>query len=681
MKFCIPLLALSVITPLSVFAAQDDDLEEVVVEAHPLSSEGLSQAVEILEGKELLKDTQVSIGDTLANLPGIHSSSFGPASGRPVIHGLSGARVRVMEDRIDTLDASVTSPDHAVTVESFIANRIEVLKGPATLLYGSGAIGGVVDVHTGRIPHEIPATPASGRVELRGNDNGDQTNAAGRIDGGAGAFAWHVDGFTREADPYEIPGFAESAVQRASEEEEGGEEEEEEAFGVLPGSQFESDGGAFGVSYIGASGFVGVALSVLDSNYGLPGGHEHEHEEGEEEEEEEEGNPTLDMEQTRVDVEVGWSDPIPGFESINFRAAVNDYEHVEIEPNGEVATKFTNEAVETRLELVYADAGQWAGAIGAQFIDRDFSATGEEAFVPPVDTRSLGLFWLGERPLGDYDLETGFRVEWVEQNPSSGSSRDFFAPSASVGLVRDFGTGWRLGLLGDYSTRAPVAEELYSDGPHLATSSFELGNPQLDEESALNLAATLDYSNQSVEWVATAYLTRFNDFIYERATGEEEDGLPVLEYTQGDANVFGIDARARFAVAETNIGRLFLTGDFDTVVAELDKSGNNKLPRTPPTRVGIGLELSGQRIDASINYRLVNSVERDKVADLELPTDGYEDLRFYVGTTLALGERSLQLFVQGRNLTDDEQRNHTSFIKDFAPLPGRTLEAGLRLEF
>ncbi len=667
MKFWFQALALSLAMPATVVAAEDGEVEEVVVEAHPLSGEGLSQAVEIIEGEELLKDAQASLGDTLAGQPGIHSSSFGAASSRPVIHGLGGPRVRIMEDRIDTLDASVASADHAVTVESFIADRIEVLKGPATLLYGSGAIGGVVDVHTGRIPHDRAHTPVSGRVELRGSDNADQATAAARLDGGGGAFAWHLDGFSRRADPYEIPAFARSVRQRAGD---GG---GDGAFGILPGSQLESRGGALGVSHIGTAGFAGVAVSVVNNEYGLPGPGEDEPASA--------GQPVLDMEQTRIDVEAGRSEPFAGFDSINFRAALNDYAHQEIEPSGEPATKFSSEALDTRLELVYSDAGPWNGAIGMQYSDREFAALGEEAFVPPVDTRSLGVFWVGERPWGALDLETGLRVEIVEQDPASGAGRDFLAAGASLGLIRNFDSGWRLGLHADYSARAPASEELYSDGPHLATSSFELGNPALDEETAFNFAATVDFSDETFEWVTTVYLTRFSDFIFQRFTGGFEDGLAVQEYTQGDASFFGVDAEARVAIADRGAGRLFLTGSFDTVVAELDRAGNDRLPRLPPTRLGVGLAFEGRAVTASIDYRFVNTVERDKVAELELPTDSYSDLRVYVGTTLRSARYSLQLFLQGRNLADDEQRNHTSFIKDFAPLPGRTLEAGLRLKF
>ena len=260
-------------------------IEEVVVIGHPLSGEGLSQASEVLQGDELARQLGANIGATLEAQPGIHSAQFGNAVGRPVIHGLGGPRVRIMEDRIDALDVSVTSADHAVTVEPFTADRIEVLKGPSTLLYGSGAIGGVVDVHTGRIPHEVPDKPLSGGAEIRYDDNTEGTATSFKLNGGAGRIAWHLDGTWKDGDEYEIPGFAESSHLRALEEAEGeGEEEagEEEARDILPGSDYDFETYAGGVSYVFDRGFIGISVSQLNADYGLPGGHGHEHEEGEE---------------------------------------------------------------------------------------------------------------------------------------------------------------------------------------------------------------------------------------------------------------------------------------------------------------------------------------------------------------------------------------------------------------
>ena len=289
-----PAVLLLASTALAQSNNNDESLDEVTVTAHPLADDGIAQSSLILQNEALERALATSIGDTVAGQPGIHYADFGSVGGRPVIRGLSGPRVRIMQDRIDTLDVSVTSADHAITVEPFVARQVEVLKGPSTLLFGSGAIGGVVNVVTNRIPHVVPEKPLSGQFEVRRNNNGDQDTIALELNGGSGNFAWHIDALDRSADEFEIPGFAESAAQRAAEEaEEGGEEgeEEEEAFGILPGSQLETDGIAVGGSYIGERVTAGISFSTYNGNYGLPGGHPPGEEEGEEEEEGE-GNPT-----------------------------------------------------------------------------------------------------------------------------------------------------------------------------------------------------------------------------------------------------------------------------------------------------------------------------------------------------------------------------------------------------
>lgn len=658
------------------------ELEVIEVIAHPLSGEGLSQAVDVLEGEELEQKMAVSLGDTLANQPGVRSSSFGAAVSRPVIHGLGGPRVRIMEDRIDTLDVSVTSADHAVAIDPFLADRVEILKGPSTLLYGSGAIGGVVDVHTGRIPHTLPQARFTGGIETRFDSNADGNATALKLSGATGAFAWHLDGSFKDGDNYEIPGFAESARVRALEAEEPEEEEGGEAFGELPGSAFDSKSYAFGGAYIQEWGFIGAAVSRLEADYGLPGGHDHEEEEEGEEEDAlagpESETPVLDLEQTRYDFELGVQDPFAAFSSLNVRLGVNDYEHQEIEPNGEVATEFSNEAWELRGELVY-ERGAWSGAFGLQHSDREFSAIGEEAFIAPVDTRDTGIFWVAQRRYDRFDLETGLRLGRLEHDPEAGAAEDFTTGAASVGLVVPFSDELRLGVIGDYSTRAPVGEELYSDGPHLATQSFEIGNPDLDVERAASLSATLTYEADRWSASATAYASKFSDFIYQQATGEIEDDLPVFVYVQNDADFVGLDAEVSTTLTAWEDGAVRLRGMLDFVSADVDVPGNDNLPRIPPLRFGAGVELNLAQLTASLDFTRVT--EQDDVAEQELPTDAYNDLRAYVGYDIAVPQGALTVFVSGRNLTDDEQRRHVSFIKDFAPAPGRTLEAGVRWRF
>ncbi|MEM6640816.1 MAG: TonB-dependent receptor [Pseudomonadota bacterium] len=653
-------------------------VEEVVINAHPLSAEGLAQPANVLEGDALAKELSASLGDTVARLPGVQSATFGPAVGRPVIRGQGGPRVRVMEDRVDTMDASVASGDHATTVEPFIADRVEVLKGASTLLYGSGAIGGVVDVHTGRIPHEVPEDPISGRVLFNTQSNGQGTTAAGRLDGGSGGFAWHLDGFTRDVDPYDIPGFAESERLRALEAAEGeGGDDEEEVSGVAPGTQFEGSGGAAGFSWVGENAFVGAAVSVYDAFYGLPGGHEEEEEEGGEGEEEE-GNPILDLEQTRVDLEAGFSEPFGNIESINLRLGINDYEHVEFEGNGEAGTRFTNEAWDGRAEFVHGSVGGFRGAFGVQASDRDFAAVGEEAFVQPVETRTFGIFWVGEKTVGLTDLEIGARIERVDHDPTAARSREFTLFSSSIGGVRDLENGVRISGILDISSRAPVSEELYSNGPHLATQSFDIGDQDLGVERAINASVTLDYTGDDWGIVATTYYTRFSDFIYQTFPGGEEDGLPIGNYVQNDARFLGADLGAYFNLGNFGGASWQLDALFDTVDASVS-GPQDELPRVSPARVGVGLSADWNQFTASVDLLRVARV--DDVPSDQLPTDAYNDVRLDLGWRQQVGLGELTVFLRGRNLTDDEQRNHTSLVKDFVPLPGRNVQVGASLSF
>ncbi len=713
MRFIMLLIALAV-WPAAPTCAEESDsretdprIEEVVVIGHPLSPDGLVQPHAVLAGDQLMRRAIENIGATVAGETGIHNGSFGVAVGRPVIHGLGGPRVRMLEDRIDTLDVSVTSGDHAVTVDPLVADRVEILKGSATLLYGSGAIGGVVDTHTGRIPDSVPDR-ITGRFHALGGDNGEGRNASFRLDGGVGNFAWHLDGFARERDDYDIPGYAESSRLMAMEAMEGLEEDHDEdddhdahadeapAYGTVPGSGLESYGGAAGFSFVGERGFFGVSVSQLDAEYGIPG-HSHAHDDadehhGEDEHQDEDMHagasddhdehgdeelPLLEMKQTRIDVEAALNEPLPGFTNANLRLGINDYEHVEgDELHG---TTFANQAWEARLELSHRDWAGWRGAFGTQYGDREFSAIGEEAFTPPVDTRSFGVFWVGERAFSGFQLEAGARYDRVEHKPVFGGSDSFSGLSASLGAIMPMGDVFQARLLADYSTRAPAGEELYTNGPHAATSSFEIGDRNLDEETALNLAAILDARGDRWSLHGCLYLTEFSNYVYQQATGEEERGLAVLLFTQADATFVGIDLEGTATVASWEDGYLHVSAFTDAVSAELDVSGNDHLPRIPPQRAGLGLEIGWRSLDASIDY--TRAFKQNDVADFELATDAYDDLRAYIGWAGEWGNTALTVFLQGRNLTDAEQRLHTSIVKDLVPQPGRTIEAGLRVVF
>ncbi|MFL0799528.1 MAG: TonB-dependent receptor [Agarilytica sp.] len=670
-------------------------LEEVVVKAHPLHEKGLAQSIAVLSDTELADALQSNLGATLSQLPGIRSGSYGAAVGRPVIRGLGGPRVKTTEDTIDTLDVSVTSADHAVTVEPFIADQITVLKGASTLLYGAGAIGGVVDIETARLPTTINEKEFSGRAEVREGDNQNSSAAAARLDGNIGTgMAWHFDAFTKEADDYEIPGFSESArfhaAEEAEEAEEGelGEEHEEgeEAFGAVEGSRYDIQGGALGLSWVGERGHLGFSVSAIDATYGLVGGHGHEEhhdeEEGEEHEDHEDGPGFIKLEQTRFDFSGELLSPFSGFESLSVRFGVNDYEHVEVEGNGEVGTVFENDAWEARIQAKHLAIAGFSGILGLQLGDREFSADGEEAFIPPTETQMTGVYWVGEREFDAFSLELGARIENFNTESFGEDetvSVDFSTESASVGFIIPQSEAMSWTLLLDYSERAPSLEELFSNGPHLASGTFERGDQFLSEESAVNFTLSWAYETESVDAHVSVYRNDFDDFIYQEDTGGEEDGLPEFNYFQNDAKFIGLDIEIGVHLLDLAGGDLDLRATFDTVSGEIDTDGDQDLPRIPADRYSTALIWDNKVWRGRISFSDVSS--QSDVAEFELASDGYQDVSAKLERTFELGKSKLNVFLQGRNLTDEEQREHVSLVKDRVPAPGRSLELGAQFSF
>ncbi len=698
----IAMFVLGLTQPLVSLAQTDtgseSPLEEIHVVAHPLANNGTAQSLSVLAGDELAREVQFSLGATLSGEAGIQSASFGSAVGRPIIHGLAGPRVKTTEDRIDTLDVSVTSGDHAVGIEPLIANQITVLRGASTLLFGSGAIGGVVDVSTSRI-HDEMIDEATGRVQFRATDNANATNAAFTIDVPlSDNVLVHLDAFSSDADDYDIPGFAESALLMAAEEAEEhhedddhGEHEDEEIFGVLEGSRSERRGGAIGFSLIGESGFAGISISSLNADYGLVGGHSHGHEEDghedhdEEEHGEEEGSEEpgmIDLSQTRFDIQGQMNNPINGIESMNFRLGINDYEHNEFESNGEIGTRFKNKAWEGRAELRHESWFGFDGALGLQLGKREFSAVGEEAFVPPVDSETVGLFWVGQHTLDWGEIEAGVRFEQVEHSPSLEQLPDlsFDLFSASLGLVHSINDRFSLSGMVDLSSRAPTAEELYSNGAHLATNAFEVGDPNLREEDVVGFTLSSGYTGDWLKLNASVYTMQFDNYIYEIGTGEEIDELAVFLWRQDDASFTGVNLKGQLHLASIGNGDLDLNFMFDVVRGQLDQDGDNSnLPRIPAARSALGLSWKSDFWEVGLDYLRVSNQRR--VAGFELPTDSYEDVSLFIQRTMELAGNDLHLFFHGRNLTDDEQRHHGSIVKDFAPAPGRGWEVGVRMDF
>jgi iron complex outermembrane receptor protein len=662
--------------------------ETVVVsaQADPRSANELAKPVAVLAGDELRLRMQPTLGETLSELPGVSSTYFGPGASRPLIRGIGGDRIRILEDGIGTFDASSTSPDHAVSFDPIGAEQIEVVRGPATLLYGSSAVGGVVNTLDGRIPDTTSDHLLSGIIDLAGGSVSDEKSGAGALQVGRGPFIVRGDYAHRETNDIDIPGLAESAALRAEEEEhaeEGGEEHAEEpVFGTLPNSAIESDSASVSAALVGRQGFLGVSGRGFDTLYGVPGGHGHA-EEGEEHAEEE-GHPEeapvrIDLEQRRFDLRGGYTQPFGGFRAAKLRFGVADYQHVELEGDA-VGTTFNNDAWEGRAELLHKPMGAFAGSFGAQFVSRDFEAIGAEAFVPPTETRSWALFAFEEVGNGPLKGQFGLRYESQDADALGDSplSRSYDRLSGSAGFFWNGGSGYTVALTLARSVKLPNAEELYSNGPHIATRAFEIGDPDLDKETSLGVDLALRKHSSRFHGELTLFANWFDKYIFDELTGEEQDGLQVVQFVQKDARFMGAELEVHLDLLESEPHHLDLELSGDLVRAQLTDEDED-LPRIPPARYGVALRYHSERWNARVEGR--GALEQDRIAPFELPTEGYTFLNASLGYRFFLGRTLLDLVLRGTNLTDEEGRVHSSFLKDLVPLPGRDVRLNARLTF
>ncbi|HEY0947661.1 MAG TPA: TonB-dependent receptor [Opitutaceae bacterium] len=666
-------------------------LENVVVTAHPYgrSQADLAQPTNVLAGRALALHQSNSLGELLSDEVGVSSTYFGPGASRPVIRGLGGDRVRVLTNSVGSIDASVTSPDHAVALDPLLIERVEVVRGPATLLYGNSAVGGVVNVIDHRIHTTLPESPFNSRAELRVNSVNDEHSFGAVAEGGAGRFAWHLDGYRRDAEDVRIPGFAESARLRAEEAEEAAEHGEappEEISGRIPNTALNADGGAAGFSFIGERGYIGLSYSGHNTLYGVPAGaHAHQHEEedagaGEEAPAAEEEDPVrIDLRQRRVDLQGELTQPFAIFRGAKFKLGVARYRHQELE-GGEIGTVFTNRGYDGRLELLHEQVGPVTGAFGVQSSRSDFEAIGAEAFVPPSRTENGALFLFEEAELKPVTLQFGARYETqdIALRDGSGISRDGDSVSLSAGVVWALAESWSLSASLSRNERQPSAQELYSNGPHIGTAAFELGDPGLGKEKSVGLDVSLRKRAGFVTGALTGFVNRFDGFIYEQPTGGEEDGLTVYQYVQRDAEFYGAELETILHLHESAAQQLDLTLGADLVRAR-NTSDDTDLPRITPQRTKVGLAWVRGPYSAGGEVQFVAA--QDRVAPNETPTDRYALVSAYAGYRFALGRATYDVFVRGSNLTDEEARLHTSFLKEVAPLPGRGITVALRASF
>lgn len=652
-----------------------DRVEEIIVTASPIGAKrfDILQGTSSLSGEALDRALSTTLGEALDKLPGLSQTAFGSGASRPIIRGQGGDRIRILSGGIGSIDASSTSPDHAPALDLATAKRVEVVRGPATLLYGNNAVGGVINVLDGRIPIAEPKDGVDGFARIGVGSNADERSLAAGIDARLdGPFVLHLDGFYRQADDYKVPGFLESKVLREEEDHEHA-GEEEEAKGRVDNSDLTQKGATAGLSYLGDWGFLGVSASRFDSNYGVPAGHSHEGEEGGEEE----GPVRIDLGQTRLDLMGEVNQPYGIFETTRVRFGWADYEHKELE-GGETGTRFLNKGWEGRIEMVQRAMGDLSGAVGVQASSRNFKAIGDEAFVPPSDTDQMGVFTLQRLDLSPFALEGGVRLE--RQNVTAGSvdfDRDFTTVSVSAGASRQLGDGWMTGVTLSRTQRAPNAEELLSDGAHLATSTYERGDGTLGKETGLGVEATLKKSGGPVTGSVNLFLTDYDKYIYERLTGEEEDGLPVAQFSATDARFWGFEVEAETTVLRNDQVTVTLDGGVDYVRAT-DRDNDMPLPRIPAlsARAGLGFELA----TVAARFEGVWTDKQKRIADYELPTN--DSMVFNASLDWhPVADRDITLLLELRNLTNEEVRLAASFLKDVLPQPGRDFRLSLRAGF
>ena len=679
--FAAPLGALCLLVP-SPSVAQHTD-EEIVVTATALRESPLevAQPTSVLLGRELRQAPGGSLGESVSQTPGVTGSYFGAAASRPIIRGQSGERVLMLEDGADSLDASALSADHAVSIEGFGADQIEILKGPATLLYGNGAVGGLVNVVTHRVPVDA-AAGLSGTMELRGDTALAERALTARIDSGLAlgdghSLALHLDGADRDRGDLVIPGYAVTPALRGELATAGITESTRDR---LPNSASTARGGALGVSWIGPAGYLGAAISRFETFYGIPGPAE------------EEGDapptvpanwlagagPAIDLAQTRLDWRGEWRPASGPFHAWRLRGASNRYRHAETEPDGAIGTRFDNRAQDWRL-LADHEHGQWRGTVGVQWRDADLIATGVEAFVPPSRTRNLAAFAFQEVDLGSGTLEFGARVE-RQRLAVTGNERTDTSTGVAAGWVWPWTDALRWSLQVTRAQRLPGATELYAAGPHVAVGRYEIGDATLGRETARTVDLALhgrsadDASRWSVGWFAQD----FSDYLYLQPMGVLTDGLPEFRYRQGDARFAGLEAEWRHRLPPTATGaewELRLAGD----LVRGTLHGGAPLPQMPPARLMAGLERRSGAWNARLGVQW--TAAQGRVAIGETSTHGGLAADFAIDWTGKWRGLSVNAFLKGSNLLNRDLRRHVSPLKDYVPLPGRGLAAGLQLGF
>ncbi|MDP2903780.1 MAG: TonB-dependent receptor [Methylovulum sp.] len=673
------LLAMAIVPTAYAVEQSIVELDQVVVTA-PLAEKVSDTAtpVTVLAEDELRLKVGHSIGETLKNELGITSQSFGSGVGTPVIRGQSGPRVRVLNNGIGSNDASAISPDHATSVEPLLAERIEVLRGPATLLYGSGAIGGVVNVIDNRIPEQLPEKLLGGALEQRFDSVSDETATTMKLEGGKDHIAYHIDGFFRDRGNVDIGGNA-IDINAARKVDPTLPDTLQSTHGFINNSSSDAISGSAGLSLVGEPGFAGVSINRLENNYGIaPDGTGGE-------------IVRIDLKQSKYDLKSELKNPFPFAESLRMKLGYTDYQHTEV-PNGQEAAFFTNKTYESRLELTHKPIAGLHGALGFQAIASDFAAIDKEtgdALVPQSLTNSYGVFAVESFKLGTLNNQLGFRVEDTTIAPEGLGSLNYVPVSASASSLWKINDSNNLNLAITRSQRAPQVQELLANGFHDATRSFEVGDVNLREETSYNLDLGYKFKTDWMRAEIDLFHNWANDYIYQQRNGQfvDEDGVicppdtpcfPVVESRQADATFMGYESKLIFPLMENHYGLVDLTLFSDYTRGQFVNGGD--VPRMPPLR--FGFQLDHIKGDWNSNLRLTRGEAQGRPGDFDTATASYVQLNLSTQYLIKqIKDVDVMVFAKANNLLDENIRNSTSYLRNFAPEPGRGAEIGVRVNY
>ena len=676
-KNLITLSIFAVIAP-AVFADEDTQTQQLAtlkLQAHPLvqSAADFAVADQVIDHKKLAEGS-TTIGDALAGELGVSSNQYGSGSSRPVIRGQDGARVKVLQHASETADVSTLSPDHAVTVDPILAKQVEIIRGPSTLLYSAGTVGGLVNVTDNKIPTQMPDNGYEGQLGLRYNTGSDEKLAsAGVTVALADQVALRVEGSKRKANDYIAPDYFHDHE---------GELEKERRVG---NTFAEGETVNVGLSWIHDRGFSGISYSNRQDQYGLPG-HSHEYEDcqvsgnaligcGQQPghtHEEHAAGPWVDLKTERYDFRTELNDPFAGFQKLRAHASYTDYKHDEIEENA-AQTTFKSKGYDARLELVHNPIANWEGMIGAQYNQQKLDISGEEALLDPTKTRKWSLFALEHKQFDDVHVELGARLDQQKLDIDS-DKKDFddYGFSYSGALNWEFVPNYKLSLVGSHQERLPLAQELYANGKHFATNTYERGNENLAAEKSNNLELGLHYENGPLDYHVHVYHNWFDHYIYAQTLDNFKD-FRLVEYTQDKAKFYGAEAAASYALNDT-----YKVGVFGDYVRGKIESEN--APRVPAGRLGT-------KVDASFDdhwsglaeyYHVFN---QDKIASYEDETQGYNmvNLGLSYANTFA-DKNTYRVYFKANNLLDDQVYSHASFLSNI-PQVGRNFTVGLEFGF